>query len=291
MVADDVPAVVQPREGVGRHELTIGQDLATDDEGEAGASHHPFFGAAYARRFGMAHDGAPARHDLRSFVQGGLAGMQADQRSGRRPEHVHRGGVAIVEGAIERTVGRRARPRVPRHRIPPGAAAGGVDGAAFDPRNSLVARPRISRHRRSIQPQRTTMSIPKLEFPPFHLPPEAEALRVEVRAVPRRRRCPRSEDRGPLLELEHPVARVQQGAGQARLDRHHLAEAVWRQRAELPRPLRRHRGTAGQRRAGRRALGGRPPVGPAAAALRQRGAAPGRSCRASPRANATSRSA
>src|SRR5262249_23164781 len=27
------------------------------------------------------------------------------------------------------------------------------------------------------------MSIPKLEFPPFHLPPEAEAFRVEVRAV------------------------------------------------------------------------------------------------------------
>ena len=26
------------------------------------------------------------------------------------------------------------------------------------------------------------MSIPKLEFPPFHLPPEAEALRSEVRA-------------------------------------------------------------------------------------------------------------
>ncbi len=26
------------------------------------------------------------------------------------------------------------------------------------------------------------MSIPKLEFPPFHLPPEAEELRVEVRA-------------------------------------------------------------------------------------------------------------
>src|SRR5947207_10006277 len=26
------------------------------------------------------------------------------------------------------------------------------------------------------------MSIPKLEFPPFHLPPEAEALRIEVRA-------------------------------------------------------------------------------------------------------------
>ena len=26
------------------------------------------------------------------------------------------------------------------------------------------------------------MSIPKLEFPPFHLPPEAEALRHEVRA-------------------------------------------------------------------------------------------------------------
>ena len=26
------------------------------------------------------------------------------------------------------------------------------------------------------------MSIPKLEFPPFHLPPEAEALRGEVRS-------------------------------------------------------------------------------------------------------------
>ena len=25
-------------------------------------------------------------------------------------------------------------------------------------------------------------TIPRLEFPPFHLPPEAEALRVEVRA-------------------------------------------------------------------------------------------------------------
>ena len=33
------------------------------------------------------------------------------------------------------------------------------------------------------------MSIPKLEFPPFHLPPEAEALRVEVRAF-LKERCP-----------------------------------------------------------------------------------------------------
>src|ERR1700760_3425003 len=28
----------------------------------------------------------------------------------------------------------------------------------------------------------TMSTIPKLEFPPFHLPPEAEALRLEVRA-------------------------------------------------------------------------------------------------------------
>src|SRR5471032_1956547 len=75
-----------------------------------------------------------------------------------------------------------ARPRVRRRRIPPGAAAGGAGGAAFDPRNSSVAHPRISRHRGSIQPPRTTMSIPKLEFPPFHLPDEAEALRGEVRS-------------------------------------------------------------------------------------------------------------
>ena len=33
------------------------------------------------------------------------------------------------------------------------------------------------------------MSIPKLEFPLFHLPAEAEALRMEVRAF-LKRRCP-----------------------------------------------------------------------------------------------------
>ena len=71
------------------------------------------------------------------------------------------------------------------------------------------------------------MSIPKLEFPPFHLPPEAEALA---------RRSPRVPQ-GDAAQVSRPriasragtrVPGVQQGVGQARLDRHHLAQAVWR---------------------------------------------------------------
>ena len=118
------------------------------------------------------------------------------------------------------------------------------------------------------------MSIPKLEFPPFHLPAEAEALRGEVRsflkeALPK----VKTEDRFASWNTFSPE--FSKALGQEGLDRHHLAQAVRRQRAQLPRPLRRHRGAAGQQRARRRALGGRPPVRPAAAALRQRGAAPG----------------
>ena len=64
------------------------------------------------------------------------------------------------------------------------------------------------------------MSIPKLEFPPFHLPDEAEALRGEVRAF-LKETLPKVQDRGPLRELEYVLAGVQPGAGQARLDRHH----------------------------------------------------------------------
>ena len=119
------------------------------------------------------------------------------------------------------------------------------------------------------------MSIPKLEFPPFHLPDEAEALRGEVRAFLKETlpALKKTEDR--FASWNTLLARVQQGVGQEGMDRHHLAQAVRRQREELPRPLRHHRGASGQQRAGRRPLGRRPPVGAVAAALRQRGAAPG----------------
>ena len=58
----------------------------------------------------------------------------------------------------------------------------------------------------------------------------------------------------------------------ARLDRHDLAEAVWRRRAQ-PRTLRRAGGNAGRRRAGRRALDRRPPERPADPAPGTRSAA------------------
>ena len=118
------------------------------------------------------------------------------------------------------------------------------------------------------------MSIPKLEFPPFQLPPEAEALREEVRAF-LKETLPTVQERATASRSWTTRSRrVQPGAGRARLDRHHLAEEVRRPRAELPRALCRHRGDPGPQRAGRPALARRPPVGTAAAALRQRGAAP-----------------
>ena len=114
--------------------------------------------------------------------RGGLAGMQADHGAGRRPDLLHGVVVAVVEGAIEGAVGRQHGVPFVIVELRQRGAAGGGAGAAFVPRNSSVARSMISRHRGSIQPPRRPMSIPKLEFPPFHLPPEAEALRDEVRA-------------------------------------------------------------------------------------------------------------
>ena len=118
------------------------------------------------------------------------------------------------------------------------------------------------------------MSIPKLEFPPFHLPPEAEALRLEVRAF-LKETLPgfKTEDRFASWNTVSPeFSRALGKKGWIGIT---WPKQYGGSRAELPRSLRRHRGAAGQRRPGRRALGGRPPVRPAAAALRQRGAAPG----------------
>ncbi len=70
MVTDDVPAAGQPHESVGRHEVAVGQYLAADHDGEAGAADHPFVGATHLGRFWMAQDSLPAAQDLRPVVQG-----------------------------------------------------------------------------------------------------------------------------------------------------------------------------------------------------------------------------
>jgi len=53
----------------------------------------------------------------------------------------------------------------------------------------------------------------------------------------------RTEDRFASWNTFSPE--FSKAAGQEGLDRHHLAQAVWRQREELPRPLCRHRGIVG----------------------------------------------
>ena len=73
------------------------------------AAHHPFADAVHAGRLGMAEDAAPALQDVGPLMQRRLAGMQADHGAGRRPDVLHRGVIAVVEGAIEGTVGGQHR--------------------------------------------------------------------------------------------------------------------------------------------------------------------------------------
>ena len=83
---------------------------------------------------------------------------------------------------------------------------------------------------------------------------------------------------------------VLQEAGRARLAGHDLAEAVRRPRAVGDGALRRHRGAAGRRRAGRRALDRRPAVRAEPAAATAPRSSGRRSCRGSPRGSASSSS-
>ena len=82
-----------------------------------------------------------------------------------------------------------------------------------------------------------------------------------------------------------PRRRFQPPPRRARLDRHDLAEALRRRRAQLSRTLYGHRGTARGRRAGRVPLDRRPAERAAAAALWQRRAARDFSARHLPRRN------
>src|SRR5262249_57508660 len=63
-----------------------------------------------------------------------------------------------------------------------GGGGGGGGGGELGARKLGVGAAKNNQTKKNHPAAETTMSIPKLEFPPFHLPPEAEALRVEVRA-------------------------------------------------------------------------------------------------------------
>src|SRR6185295_11719309 len=77
--------------------------------------------------------------------------------------------------------------------------------------------------------------------------------------------------KGAVVDGERRRILAQDGG--ARLDRHDMAEEIWRPRAELSRTLCRDGGNAGGRRAGERALDCRPAIGPTPAALWHGGAA------------------
>ena len=109
------------------------------------------------------------------------------------------------------------------------------------------------------------MAVPTFRFDPVEMPPEAIALRHEVRAFIKRASAPDG------LHPRRVQSRLQPRDGQARLDRHDLAEAIWRARAQFVRTLRGDRGNAGRRRALVRALHRRPAKRPEPAALRHRG--------------------
>src|SRR5262245_55115670 len=89
----------------------------------------------------------------------------------------------------------------------------------------------------------------ELTFDPIRLPPECEALRAEVRAFLAEEIAAGSyhpDEPGN----DHGFSRVQPQGGAEGLDRHDLAEALWRARAQLSRALRRDRGVPGRQCAG-----------------------------------------
>src|SRR5580704_6810427 len=246
MMADHAPAFTHPRESVGRHELALGQDLAAHHDGQPRTADDPFVHATHLGCLRVAKDGAPARHDLGPSVQRRLAGMQADHRTGRRPDPVHCLGVALGESAVERAIGRKH----------------GLALLVVEVRQERRWAGRTAGHSSLETPWLRGLGLADTEgasncrdddvHPQTRIPAVPSAARG--RSAARRGPClpqgdaAQGEDRGPLRELEHALIGIQQGDGQEGLDRHHLAQAVWRQRADLPRPLRHYRGAFGQQR-------------------------------------------
>ena len=96
-------------------------------------------------------------------------------------------------------------------------------------------------------------------FDPVELPPECEALREEVRDFLRREI--ESGSFAPEPARAPFSARLRPQGRRQGLDRHDLAEAIWRPRAHASRTLRRDRGDAGAPRPDPLLLDRRPAVG------------------------------
>ena len=104
-MAGHVPAIAQAYESVGRHELHIGQDFPADHQGQPGPADQPLVCTAHGRRLGVFQDAAPTRQDFAALMQRSLARMQADHRSGRRPQSLHGVDIPVVERPIEGAIG------------------------------------------------------------------------------------------------------------------------------------------------------------------------------------------
>jgi alkylation response protein AidB-like acyl-CoA dehydrogenase len=116
------------------------------------------------------------------------------------------------------------------------------------------------------------MTVPKLEFPPFRLPPQSEALRAKCASSSRD--AAQHQDRGPLRDLDHASPEFSRrwaraaGSGITWPKKYGGSERSFLDRFVVTEELLGNGAPAG-------ALGRRPPVGAAAAEVRQRGAARG----------------
>ncbi len=244
---------------VAGHELAVGQHLAADDERQARPTDHPFLGAAHARRLGVLHDGPPARHDLRAGrARAGWPGCrQITEPVGAQIWSIaaaSRSLKALIEGAVRRQDGVAfVIVEFRQERRQAWWTAGHSTLETHGLRGTGLADREEASNRRDddVHSQARIPAIPSAG--------RGRSLRGEVRAF-LKETLPKIKIEDRFASWNTRVARVQQGAGRQGLARHHLAEAVWRRRAFVPRPLRRHRGASRQQRAGRSALGGRPPV-------------------------------
>ena len=235
-----------------------------------------------------------AREEMKRLIRGAAPDRGLASRIDAIVRHDRRArlGEIRVPTLVMVAARRRAHsaPLLRRDRLadPRRQARGGGHRRAFRARHR---RARLQRSRGRLSPRvQVGITWRPLPLRAPRAPPEAEALREEVReflretvgeAAPRRARAHVGRLRPRVLEE----------GGRARLDRHDVAQEVRRPRAHRARALRRARGDAGGGRAGERALGGRPPERPAAPPLRHRGAAPALPAAASRAASSPSPSA
>ena len=109
-----------------------------------------------------------------------------------------------------------------------------------------------------------------LRFDPIRLPPECEKLRKEVRAFLAEEIAAGTFDPHKPNREDADAHGVFPTGRRTRLDRHDLAEEIWRPRALVPRALRGDRGDARRQRADAAFLRRRPAERPGAAEIRPR---------------------